>query len=201
MAPGLTYQTPVPSGTYTSDDGAVAPFDTFQPQNPTSRIQMPIAVVSMGCRLPGHSNSPTALWDFLRRGGVAKNEPPASRFSLAGHYDKTTKPRTMKSPGGMFLEDVDPAVFDGRFFNISRTDCIAMDPQQRQLLEVAYECLENAGMPLEAVSGTKTGVVVGTNFIGAYWPFHIFTEHTGSTLEAEELTVSPNARLRRHSEP
>jgi Polyketide synthase modules and related proteins len=75
----------------------------------------------------------------------------------------------MKSPGGMFIEDIDPEVFDGQFFNISRTDCIAMDPQQRQLLEVVYECLENAGTPLEAVSGTRTGVIVGTNFIGQYW--------------------------------
>ena len=72
----------------------------------------------------------------------------------------------MKSPGGMFMEDVDPALFDGQFFNISRVDCIAMDPQQRQLLEVTYECLENAGKSLEGLNGTKTGVIVGTNFIG-----------------------------------
>jgi acyl transferase domain-containing protein len=68
----------------------------------------------------------------------------------------------------MFIEDMDPEVFDGQFFNISRTDCIAMDPHQRQLLEVTYECLENAGIPLEDVSGTKTGVIVGANFIGEF---------------------------------
>ena len=131
------------------------------------RTQVPIAVVGMGCRLPGHSSSPTKLWEFLQRGGVAKNEPPASRFSLGGHYDGTRRPRTMKSPGGMFLEDVNPAEFDGQFFNISRVDCIAMDPQQRQILEVTYECLENAGISLQKLSGTTTGVIVGTNFIGA----------------------------------
>ncbi|KAL5454073.1 hypothetical protein PMIN06_005174 [Paraphaeosphaeria minitans] len=131
------------------------------------RTQAPIAIVGMGCRLPGHSTSPTALWDLLERGGVAKNEPPPSRFNLAGHYDKANpgRPRTMKSPGGMFIEDVDPALFDGQFFNISRTECIAMDPQQRQMLEVAYECLENSGTPIETLSGTNTGVIVGTNFI------------------------------------
>ncbi|KAF2967866.1 hypothetical protein GQX73_g5699 [Xylaria multiplex] len=134
-------------------------------QHSRSRSQVPIAVVGMGCRLPGHSNSPTGLWSFLKKGGVAINEPPSSRFSLTGHYDASGKPRTMESPGGMFLEDVDPAVFDGQFFQCSRADCIAMDPQQRQLLEVTYECLENAGVTLEEVSGTKTGVIVGTNFI------------------------------------
>ncbi|RFU76423.1 polyketide synthase [Trichoderma arundinaceum] len=146
-------------------DGSDELLDAVQSRNPSLRTQIPVAVVGMGCRLPGHSNSPTALWEFLQRGGVAKNEPPPSRFSLAGHYDGSQRPRTMKSPGGMFIEDMDPEVFDGQFFNISRADCIAMDPQQRQLLEVTYECLENAGIPLEAVSGTNTGVVVGANFI------------------------------------
>ena len=72
----------------------------------------------------------------------------------------------MKSPGGMFMEDVDPEVFDGPFFNMSRADCIAMDPQQRQLLEVTYECLENAGIPLEKISGEKIGCLVGANAVG-----------------------------------
>jgi acyl transferase domain-containing protein len=65
----------------------------------------------------------------------------------------------------MFMEDVDPAVFDAQFFNTSRVDAIAADPQQRQLLEVTYECLENAGIPLEQISGTRTGVIIGNSFI------------------------------------
>lgn len=153
------------SGT-SCQDGQDSSID-IEPNNSSyGRIQVPIAVVGMGCRLPGHSSSPTALWNFLEKGGVASNDPPKSRFDLAGHYDGSRRPRTMKSPGGMWVEDVDPAVFDGQFFNISRADCIAMEPQQRQLLEVSYECLENAGIPLERISGTKTGVIIGTNFIG-----------------------------------
>ncbi|KAJ2981691.1 hypothetical protein NUW58_g6624 [Xylaria curta] len=145
-----------------SDDG----FESA-PIHPT---QIPIAVVGMGCRLPGHSSSPTALWELLERGGVAKNEPPASRFSLAGHYDKA-------NPGH-------PALFDGQFFNLSRVECIAMDPQQRQILEVAYECLENAGIPIETLNGTNTGVIVGTNFIdyGAI-------QHRDPEETAESVTI------------
>ncbi|KAI0871845.1 PKSKA1 [Hypoxylon argillaceum] len=131
----------------------------------TVRTQVPVAIIGMSCRLPGHSNSPTELWNFLKQGGIAKNEPPASRFNLAGHHDKHRRPRTMKSPGGMFMEDVDPAVFDAQFFNISRLDAIASDPQQRQLLEVTYECLENAGVPLETISGKNVGCLVGTNIV------------------------------------
>lgn len=131
-----------------------------------SRCQVPIAVVGMACRLPGHCNSPQALWDFLVQQGIAKNEPPASRFSLSGHFVKHRRPATMKSPGGMFMENVDPELFDGQFFNISKVVCVAMDPQQRQLLEITYECLENAGMTLETVEEKTTGCLVGANAVG-----------------------------------
>lgn len=72
----------------------------------------------------------------------------------------------MRSPGGMFLEDVDPQDFDAQFFGISRTDAIAMDPQQRQLLEVVYECLENAGLTLEDLDGAPVGCFVGSYAVG-----------------------------------
>lgn len=44
-----------------------------------------------------------------------------------------------------------------------------MDPQQRQLLEVTYECLENAGLPLETISGQAIGCLVGANAVGKSW--------------------------------
>ncbi|OTB08290.1 hypothetical protein M426DRAFT_52354 [Hypoxylon sp. CI-4A] len=125
-------------------------------------VQEPIAVVGMGCRLPGNSNSPHALWEFLERGGIADNRPPETRFRIDTHHDGSKKPHTMRSPGGMFLEGIDPKKFDAAFFGIGRMDAIAMDPQQRQLLEVVYECLENAGIPLEELDGEKVGCFVGS---------------------------------------
>ncbi|KAJ0279577.1 hypothetical protein CBS470a_009189 [Colletotrichum nupharicola] len=176
-----TKQTPA----WSSDSGnSYAMFNDGAQRNNT---QTPVAVVGMACRLPGHSNSPTLLWDFLQRGGIAKNESPATRFSLAGHHDEHRRPRTMKSPGGMFMEDVDPEVFDGQFFNINRVDCIAMDPQQRILLEVAYECLENAGIPLEAISGKRVGCLVGTNIVGKL-------EMATSLSASEQSIQATNAR-------
>jgi acyl transferase domain-containing protein len=129
-------------------------------------LQDPIAVVGLACRLPGNCNSPTALWDFLERGGVAHNEAPKSRFNLASHHDGSKKPKTMRSPGGMFLENIDPQDFDPKFFGISYADAVAMDPQQRQLLEVVYECLENAGITLEAVDGAPIGCFVASYAVG-----------------------------------
>lgn len=129
-------------------------------------VQEPVAVVGMACRLPGDSNSPAALWNFLERGGSADNEAPPTRFNLKTHHDGSKKPKTMRSPGGMFLEKINPRVFDAQFFGISRTDAIAMDPQQRQLLEVVYECMENAGLRMEELDGAKFGCFVGSYAVG-----------------------------------
>ncbi|KAL3424012.1 beta-ketoacyl synthase domain-containing protein [Phlyctema vagabunda] len=131
-------------------------------------VQEPIAVIGMGCRLPGNSNSPHALWELLHRGGVANNEAPESRFDLKTHHDGSKKPKTMRSPGGMFLEEIDPRDFDAGFFEVPRLDAVAMDPQQRQLLEVVYECLENAGVSLESLSGERVGCFVGSYAVVDY---------------------------------
>lgn len=68
-------------------------------------IQDPIAMVGLACRLLGINNFPTARWEFLHQGGCAGTQPPVTRFTLAGHYDGSKRPRTMRSPGGMFLQN------------------------------------------------------------------------------------------------
>lgn len=89
-----------PSTSGGSSDGS--PFDEFSlpngKGNSSNYQQDPIAVIGMANRLPGDSNNPTQLWDFLSRGGVAKNDPPSSRFSLSGHYDGSLKPHTIRTP-------------------------------------------------------------------------------------------------------
>jgi len=127
-----------------------------------SQTQVPLAVIGMSCRLPGQSNSPSSLWEFIERGGIASNAVPSTRFDLNTHYVGSPKPNTMRSPGGMYLESIDPRDFDAPFFNISREDAIAMDPQQRQLLEVVYEGLENAGITLESLDGAPVACFVAS---------------------------------------
>jgi len=124
--------------------------------------QEPVAVIGLACRLPGNNTSPRALWNFLERGGIASNGVPKSRFNLSGHYDGSKKPGTMRPPGGMFLEDIELETFDAPFFEISSAEAVSMDPNQRQLLEVIYEGLENAGVPLGAIDGAPVGCFIGS---------------------------------------
>jgi acyl transferase domain-containing protein len=124
--------------------------------------QEPLAVIGFACRLPGENSNPTSLWEFLARGKVASINPPASRFNFHGHSDGSFKPKTMASPGGMFIENIDPHDIDAQFFKLSKMEALSMDPQQRQLLEVVYEGLENAGIPLHLLDNQKFGCFVGS---------------------------------------
>lgn len=125
--------------------------------------QEPMAIVGFSCRLPGGNNSPQKLWSFLEAGGIAPNHVPSSRFNFSGHWDGSHKPGTMRPAGGMFLsDDVDVERFDAGFFEVSGADATAMDPNQRQMLEVVYEGLENAGIPLEKLDGAPVACFVGS---------------------------------------
>lgn len=125
-------------------------------------VQQPIAVVGMACRLPDECSTPAQFWKFIERGGIAKNRPPTSRYNIDTHYDGSLRNKTMASPGGMYLQNVDPRDIDAQFFKLSKLEAIAMDPQQRQLLEVVYEGLENAGVTLEELDRAPVGCFVGS---------------------------------------
>ncbi|KAL4863599.1 hypothetical protein BDV12DRAFT_206352 [Aspergillus spectabilis] len=103
----------------------------------------PIAIIGMALRLPGGVKSPDELWKFLieKRNGVC--EVPGTRYTVDSFYSETMA-RSVKTRHGYYLEE-DPACFDAAFFSINSHEAGRMDPQQRQLHEVVWECLESAG--------------------------------------------------------
>ncbi|MEZ4432008.1 MAG: beta-ketoacyl synthase N-terminal-like domain-containing protein [bacterium] len=113
------------------------------------RHRAPVAVVGIGCRLPGGVDDPERFFDGLLAGRDHVGPAPAARFGEAA---------AALPPGG-WLADV--AGFDAGFFGISPREAAALDPQHRLLLEVAWEAFERAGLPPAALPADRVGVFVG----------------------------------------
>ena len=123
--------------------------------------QEPVAVVGMACRFP-QADTPEAFWDLLCRGVDAIVEVPADRWDWRTHFHPDPGvPGKMNTRWGGFLNGVDQ--FAAGFFEISQREAAQMDPQQRFLLEVAWEALENAGIRASRIAGSRAGVFVGVS--------------------------------------
>ncbi|PPQ69908.1 hypothetical protein CVT24_003242 [Panaeolus cyanescens] len=104
--------------------------------------QEPIAIIGMAVNMPSATNV-SQLWDLLENGRNTAQEIPMHRFDFTEYTAPINSGRSMKACHGSFLDDIDG--FDNRFFNISPREAKSMDPQQRILLHVAYNALEDAG--------------------------------------------------------
>ncbi|WP_437568146.1 SDR family NAD(P)-dependent oxidoreductase [Sorangium sp. So ce542] len=122
----------------------------------------PIAVIGVACRFP-QAPDPDAFWRLLRGGVDATSDVPPGRWDVDALYSADRgAPGKMSARRGGFLDRVD--LFDPQFFDISPREAVQMDPQQRLMLELAWESLEDAGVPPRSLEGSQTGV-----FFGAMW--------------------------------
>ncbi|MEU9172342.1 beta-ketoacyl synthase N-terminal-like domain-containing protein [Streptomyces sp. NPDC048420] len=120
---------------------------------------IPVAIVGMGCRFPQASGVPE-LWANLLANIDSITPVPSDRFDIDRHYSPTPEAygKTISRHGG-FLSD--PFAFDAGFFGISPVEAATMDPQQRILLHVVWEALEDAGIRPSTLAGSRSGVFVG----------------------------------------
>lgn len=119
----------------------------------------PVAVIGMGCRLPGGIDSPDRLWEALLRGDDLVTEIPADRWDIDEYYDpEPGVPGRTDCKWGAYLDNVGD--FDPEFFGIGEKEAIAIDPQHRLLLETSWEAMEHGGLTPNQMA-SRTGVFVG----------------------------------------
>ena len=146
----------------------------------------PIAVIGMGCRLPGGIDSPHAFWQALLRSDDLVTEIPADRWDVEDHYDpeRGVRGRSVSRWGG-FIDDI--GGFDASFFGFGKREATAIDPQHRLLLETSWEAIEHAGIVPPSLAGSRTGVFVGL----CHHDYTVVTSDAGALDDAYGFTGTP----------
>jgi acyl transferase domain-containing protein/phospholipid N-methyltransferase len=125
-------------------------------------LHEPIAIVGMGMRLPGGVHDAEGFAELLWSGTDAIVGIPPERWSLDALYaDDPDAPGKMTTRYGGFIDQVDQ--FDAEFFGISPREAASMDPQQRLMLQVSWQALEDAGHAGPELAGSRTGVYLGVS--------------------------------------
>ncbi|KAI9163271.1 Polyketide synthase [Paramyrothecium foliicola] len=121
-----------------------------------------VAIIGVGVRFPADTNSTEQLWNLLSAGQSRWSEFPSSRLNIDGYFHPSgDRQGSIPFRGAHFLSE-NIAAFDASFFSITAEEAQAIDPQQRILLEVCYEAIENAGLKKEEIDGSNTAVYMGS---------------------------------------
>ena len=146
----------------------------------------PIAIIGIGCRFADATN-PQAFFELLKNGVDATREAPEDRWNLRSFYDPDRRiPGKLSTFRGGFLPQIDG--FDAHFFGISPREAAYMDPQQRLMLEVSWEAMEDAGLVPERLAGGDVGVFVGAFTLDyktlqlSYWNRDLIDSHTATGI-------------------
>lgn len=125
-------------------------------QDPSDRQ---VAVVGMAARYPG-AESVSQMWKLFEQGRSGVGDLPEGRWSEYDGDPEMVRRMSAAQLTGGYLDDI--ASFDAEFFGLSPVEAASMDPQQRILLQLTWEALEDAHIPANTLRGTRTGVFIGT---------------------------------------
>lgn len=141
----------------------------------------PIAIIGMGMRLPGDIHSAQDLWKLLTEKRTTQCKIPNDRFNVSAFHSPSGKVGSVAMQYGHFLADTDnPQHFDASFFSMSKQEVDMLDPQQRMLLEVVYECMQSSGQV------DWRGGNIGC-YVGVWGEVRIYPKQQGSMCNA--LTI------------
>ncbi|KAI2161307.1 hypothetical protein LOZ25_002353 [Ophidiomyces ophidiicola] len=129
--------------------------------SPVEKRAEPIAIIGTACRFPGSLDSPSKLWEFLCSPHDVLTDIPKERFNGDTFYHPNGMHHGTSNVKQSYLLKEDPRAFDAGFFNITPVEAHSIDPQHRLILEIVYESLEAAGLSIEGLNGSHTGVYVG----------------------------------------
>jgi len=183
LSPILMWEHPTPEALarHLAEGAAESPSSTHQ--NAFTLDDEPIAVIGLSCRLPG-ALSHAAFWQMLCKGVDAITEVPRDRWDARALFDRDLRvPGKMNTRWGGFIDQVDR--FDPQFFGISPREAMQMDPQQRLMLELSWEALEDASLVAAEIKGSRTGV-----FFGVVWTDYARLLHQGGLAALTQHTVT-----------
>lgn len=128
-----------------------------------------IAIVGLAGKYPDADNMDD-FWDNLAGKRDSIKEIPRERWDYRPYFDpdyQNVKEGKAYAVWASFLDDYDK--FDPLFFNISPSEAALLDPQERLVLEVAWETMEDAGYTrkqlrrfLDKEESAEVGVFIGT---------------------------------------
>jgi acyl transferase domain-containing protein/NADPH:quinone reductase-like Zn-dependent oxidoreductase/acyl carrier protein/NADP-dependent 3-hydroxy acid dehydrogenase YdfG len=130
----------------------------------SAKYSKDIAIIGMSCRFPGGADNPELYWSVLLNGKDVIGKIPKERWDADEIYDPNSNAQgKIYTKHGGFLNEIDK--FDNNFFRISPVEAESLDPQIRLLLELSYEAIEDGGLILGDLKGSKTGVYIGISII------------------------------------
>lgn len=136
-----------------------APASRSAPSPASPEQALGVAIIGVACRLPAGIDTPEQLWRAL----VERQSLVGNTADISWRWSAATRPAADVTLPAHVAHIDGIESFDASFFSISPAEAELMDPQQRIVMEMSWQCIEDAGYDVGTLSGSATGVFVGVS--------------------------------------